>query len=86
MAINTAALRGEVYAKYGTASALSSRVQWNKNKIGNIIKGAYVPDINECATLADALGLTQERFCEIFLPELSPYGETPPGHDGSPAA
>lgn len=75
MPINTQELKGAVYSKFGTASALSEKMGWNKNKIGNTLKGKYTPDIEECVQLASALELTQKRFCDIFLPSLSPNGD-----------
>lgn len=75
MAIDTQELRGIIYAKYGTASAITDHLKWNKNKIGKILKGDYTPDINECAQMAEALDLGQEQFYRIFLPMFSPNGE-----------
>lgn len=72
--INTSELRGVIYAKYGTITALSNRMSWNKNKIGKILNGSYVPNIEECAELADALEMGQQKFYEIFLPQKSPNG------------
>ena len=75
MAINTQELRGIIYAKYGTAAAMTERLNWDKNKIGKILKGRYIPDIDECAEMAEALDLEQAQFCHIFLPEISPNGD-----------
>lgn len=47
--IDTKELRGIIYAKYGTITALSKKMEWDKNKIGKILRGSYVPNINECA-------------------------------------
>lgn len=76
MAINTQELRGIIYAKYGTAAALTGRLKWDKNKIGKILKGIYTPDVDECVEMAQALELGQEQFCHIFFPNLSPNGES----------
>lgn len=73
--IDTKELRGIIYAKYGTITALSKKMEWDKNKIGKILRGSYVPNINECAELADALEMGQQKFCDIFLPQKSPNGE-----------
>lgn len=75
MAINTQELRGVIYAKYGTAAAMTERLNWDKNKIGKILKGRYIPDIDECAEMAEALDLEQAQFCHIFLPDISPNGD-----------
>lgn len=75
MAINTQALRGAVYAKFHAASALSAQLGWQKNKIGNTLKGKYTPNIDECAELAKALNLSPQQFYCIFLPDFSPNGD-----------
>ena len=76
MAIDTAELRGVIYKQYGTASAFANVMGWkNRNKVGNILNGKYVPDIDECADMAEKLNLSQSQFCTIFLRQKSPYGD-----------
>lgn len=78
MAIDTAELRGAIYKRYGTASAFAAVMGWkNRNKVGNILNGKYVPDIDECADMAEKLNLSQSQFCTIFLQQKSPIGDTP---------
>ena len=47
-----------------------SATEW----IGKILNGSYVPNIEECAELAEALEMGQKKFYEIFLPQNSPNG------------
>ena len=75
MAINTQELRGIIYAKYGTAAAMTERLNWDKYNIGKCLKGRSMPHIDQCAEMAEALDLEQAQFCHIFLPNVSPNGD-----------
>jgi len=68
-------LRGEIVRAYHTQNAFADAIGWHKNKVSNMMTGKYKPDTDEVAIIAKALGLSEERFCLIFLPQKSPYGD-----------
>lgn len=73
--INTTALGRAICEKYGSAEDFSAQIGWAPSKTLRLLAGEYLPDVEECAALADCLDLTQSAFYEIFLPEISRNGE-----------
>jgi DNA-binding helix-turn-helix protein len=73
--INSKKLRGRIHEEFRSLSEFTRTVGWSQNKIGNILSGRRVPDINECAQMAEALNLDTTEYVEIFLPQLSPNGD-----------
>lgn len=69
--INTTALFRAICKKYSAPEEFSAQMGWAPNKAARLLAGDYLPDVDECAALADCLDLTQSEFCEIFLPGIS---------------
>ena len=68
-------LRGEIVAEYRTQTAFADAIGWHKNKVTKMLTGKYKPDTDEVAEIADLLHLDASKFCDIFLPKISPNGE-----------
>lgn len=68
-------IRGAVYDKYRTFTKFADALGWNKQRVSKIITGQKVPNVNEVAEMADALGLTVEHVAYFFLPKKSPNGQ-----------
>lgn len=75
MKINTKLLRGVIYSKYNSQREFTQAVGWSQNKIGRILKGRMIPNIEDCAIICNALSLSREESLNIFLPSISPNGE-----------
>lgn len=73
MSINTSYLRGAIYRSYSSQNAFIADLGWPKNKLGDILKGARIPDIADCEKMSSKLHLSQDEFWDIFLPTLSPF-------------
>jgi transcriptional regulator with XRE-family HTH domain len=76
MTINARHLRSKVYEAYESQADFSRKIGWNSNKINLILKGKRVPDVDECAKISGTLSLTGEEYIDIFMPSLSPNGDT----------
>lgn len=76
MVINTTALGKAIGEKYSSAEEFSAQIGWTTAKTLCLLAGEYLPDVEECAAIADALDLTQSAFYEIFLPKISRKRET----------
>lgn len=63
----TISLRGVVYDKYRSITALAEAVGWTKQKAGNIINGNQEPSLADTDKLAKALGLDFETTAHFFL-------------------
>jgi hypothetical protein len=70
--MNTKRLKGEIIAIYGSQKLFGSAMQWHANKVSKMLKKKYMPDVDEAADIAEALKLTDDKFCEIFLHRPSP--------------
>lgn len=75
MKIDLNLLKGLIYSRYGSQTAISNSLGWGKNKIGKILKGKVKPSIDDCYHLYIALNLSKEEYISIFLPFLTPNGE-----------
>lgn len=73
--MNTSRLRGKIVEEYRTQSAFADAIGWHKNKVTRMLNGEYKPDTDEVAKIADILQLSENQFCDIFLPLKSPNGE-----------
>ncbi|MCT4544535.1 MAG: hypothetical protein N4A63_13405 [Vallitalea sp.] len=73
--INFNLLRGHIYSLYSSQNALTQELGWPKNKIGRILNGSAVPNVNDCEMLTEKLKLTAEEYISIFIPSLSPNGD-----------
>lgn len=73
--INARKLRGKIHEEYRSLSEFTRKLGWAQNKIGNILAGKRIPNVNECAEMAEALNLSACEYVEIFLPKLSPNGD-----------
>lgn len=73
--MNTRRLKAEIIAEYGTQAAFAHAIGWHTNKVSKIIREKYKPDTDEVAKISDVLHLDERRYCEIFLPRISPFGE-----------
>lgn len=76
--MNARRLKAEIIAEYGTQTAFAHAIGWHANKVSKIVKEKYKPDTDEVAKISDALHLDERRYCEIFLPKASPFGDTKP--------
>lgn len=65
--MNIPLLRGAIAEKFKTNGRFGAAIGWHKNKVSLMMTGQYTPDINEAATIAEALSLSDEKFCQIFL-------------------
>ena len=68
-------LRGEIVAEYRTQTAFADAIGWHKSKVTKMLTGKYKPDTDEVAEIAGLLHLDVPKFCDIFLPKNSPFGE-----------
>ena len=75
MKIDTKLLRGAIYSKYKSQYEFSKALGWSQNKIGRILKGKMIPNIEDCNKMCEALSLSKDECMEIFLPFLSPNGD-----------
>lgn len=73
--MNLNRLKGEIIAVFGTQDTFSNAIGWHRNKVSRLVNGQYIPDINEAAEISALLNLTNEKYCEIFLPKRSPNGD-----------
>lgn len=73
--MNLNRLRGEIVAVFGTQYSFGEAIGWNKNKVSRLLKGQYVPDVNEAAAISTLLNLSSDLYCEIFFTKKSPNGE-----------
>ena len=60
-------LRGLVYDKFRSISALAEAIGWTKQKAGNIINGNQEPSLDDTDKLAKALELDFETTARFFL-------------------
>ena len=81
--LNSDRLRSEIAAKYRTQGEFAHALRWHKNKLSKMMTGKYKPDTDEAARIADVLGLDEQRYCDIFLPQKSPNGENGTEHQKS---
>ena len=65
--MDTNRLRGEIAARYKTQSAFADAINWNKNKVTNLLKGTYKPSIDDVVKIASLLNLSEQVCYEIFL-------------------
>ena len=75
MQINTQLLRGIIYSKFKSQNEFTKAIGWSPNKIGRIVKGTMIPNIEDCNAMMQTLSLTKEEYFQIFLPSLSPNGD-----------
>ena len=75
MTFNAEELRGRIYSLYRSQAEFNRKLNWGKNKINRILNGDLIPNIIECELMAEALQLSQQEYCSIFLPNLSPIGD-----------
>lgn len=73
--MNIKRLKAEIIAEYGTQGAFATAIGWHRNKISKIMQNKYKPNTDEVAEITQALHLDEKRYCDIFLPVLSPNGE-----------
>ena len=69
-------LRGEIVAEYKTQTAFATVIGWHKNKVSKMLCGEYKPNTDEVAAIVDVLKLDERRYCAIFLPKISPNGDS----------
>ena len=55
--MDTNRLRGEIAARYKTQSAFADAINWNKNKVTNLLKGTYKPSIDDVVKIAEKKGI-----------------------------
>lgn len=70
------ALRGAVFGKYKNQLNFGDAIKWNRNKVSRLLRGKYIPDVDEAAQINHVMNLSEEEYKEIFLPALSPNGAT----------
>ena len=70
-------LRGLIYGKYETETALAKDLGWNKQRLNVITNGVREPNLEEVAALAGKLGTSVETMVYIFLRHKSPNGQQP---------
>lgn len=68
-------LRGEIVAKYKTQNAFAKHIGWHPNKVSLALSGQYKLDTDDIPVFVQALDMTEEVFCKIFLPMKSPNGD-----------
>lgn len=68
-------LKGEIIAEFGTQDEFSKAINWHKSKVSRILRGKYIPNIEEAAEIARILGLSTSQYEQIFLREKSPIGD-----------
>lgn len=76
--MNTRLLKSSIVEIFGTQKAFASAIGWHQNKLSNLMTKKYVPTIDEVEHIRTSLGLSDERFMQIFLSEKSPNGDN--GH------
>lgn len=79
MKINTQLLRGAIYSKFKSQNEFTKTIGWSQNKIGRILKGEMIPNIEDCNAIVNVLSLSIEEYIDIFLPSLSPNGDKKEG-------
>lgn len=75
MKINTQLLRGAIYSKFKSQNEFTKSIGWSQNKIGRILKGEMIPNIEDCNAIMKVLALSMEEYISIFLPSISPNGD-----------
>ena len=65
--MNTALLKGEIVAKYGSQKEFCKVINWDKNKLSRLMTHKYVPDVAEATKIGEALNLNPDRMAQIFL-------------------
>lgn len=65
--MNTKRLKGEIVAVYGTQLAFGKDLGWSKNKVTRMVRGQYLPDIEEVAQIKRLLGLNTQQIEAIFF-------------------
>ena len=66
--LNGNELKGKIVSRYGSCTAFSEAVGWDKSKISRYIKGKRIPDLEDVKTISLALNLNLQEFKNIFLP------------------
>jgi DNA-binding XRE family transcriptional regulator len=79
MKINTQLLRGAIYSKFKSQNQFTKAIGWSQNKIGRILKGEMIPNIEDCNAIMKVLSLSVEEYINIFLPSISPIGDEKEG-------
>ena len=67
-------IRGLIYSKYDSESALAAELGWSRQKLNTITNGNREPGLDEIAALADKLECPIEEIVQIFLQHKSPNG------------
>ncbi len=65
-------LRGLIYDRYDTETALASELGWPKQRLNKITNGTREPNLEEVAALAEKLDRSVEEVFYIFLRHKSP--------------
>lgn len=65
--MNENALRGAVYAKYESLTALARALGWSRQKVSNVIGGKVEPSLEDVDKLSKALGIGLEQTAQFFL-------------------
>lgn len=74
--MNTNRLRGEIVSRFRTQNAFAAYLGWTPNKVSKLLTGKYKPDTDDVATITNALNMDERTFCDIFLPQKSPNGDS----------
>lgn len=72
--MNITELRVEIIRKYGTQNKFAEEIGWHRNKMSKMMRGKYIPDLDEVIFISDKLHLDETRFIEIFLCKKLPNG------------
>lgn len=73
--MRTDKLRGQVAERYKSWAAFARAIGWPQNKVQRLLRGDYIPDVDEAAMLAESLGFGLEQTRDIFLSTESPNGD-----------
>lgn len=69
------AFRGAVFGRYRTQSEFCDAMGWHRNKVSKLMRGKYMPDVDEAAKLSEKMGMTIDEYQKIFLPRSAPNGD-----------
>ncbi|MEG0874234.1 MAG: hypothetical protein RR219_06400 [Clostridiales bacterium] len=71
MSINSSyLLKSKIIAIYGTQYAFATSIGWHRNKVTALLKGQYVPDVNEALIISSTLSLSEKEILEIFYTRI----------------
>ncbi len=60
-------LRDRIIKKYNNQSVFAREVKWSDSKVSSMLRGKYVPNVDEAAVICEALEMPENVYRDIFL-------------------